>query len=173
MVKQHKVDAVSDVKERFERAELVLLAKYRGLKAGELTDLRRRIRATESEFKVEKNSLVKRAAAEAGVSGLDEMLLGPVALTFVYGDPVGAAKAVTGYAKEQPILEVVGGYMSGGVLSAAQIKELANILPREQLLAKLMGSIQSPASGLVRVMNGPVAALARALAAVAGKGEAA
>lgn len=145
-----KVAVVDEVKERFAASSAVLLTEYRGLNVSALAGLRRSLRDAGCEYKVYKNTLVRRAAADAGLE-LDDMLVGPTALAFVGegedgapGDPVPVAKALSEFAKTHPDLVVKGGVMNDRLLTADEAKRLASIESRDVLLARLAGGFAAP-----------------------------
>jgi large subunit ribosomal protein L10 len=121
-----------------------VLAEYRGLKVGELAELRGALRPADTEFKIFKNTLARRAAEEAGLTDLVPMLLGPTAIAFVKGDAVIAAKALRDFAKTHDALVVKGGLLGDRTLMAGDIAALADVPPREVLLARLAGGFQAP-----------------------------
>ena len=139
-----KVAVVDEVKERLRSADAAILTEYRGLKVGELSNLRRSLRIAGGDYKVYKNTLVRFAVADLGLSGLDELLTGPTAIAFVDGDAVGVAKALRDYSRTNPNLVVKGGVLGDSVLSAADATALADIPPREMLLARLAGLLAAP-----------------------------
>src|SRR5207344_2885695 len=118
MPNQTKIDRVAELKGRIEGASALLLTEYRGLTVSEITELRRSLRELDTQLAVVKNTLMQRAAADAGVAELSELLLGPSAIAFVDGDPVAAAKQIKASAKLYPSLVLKGGFMDGRVLSA-------------------------------------------------------
>jgi len=139
-----KVAVVEEVRERFKASSAALLTEYRGLDVSALADLRRALREAGSEYKVYKNTLVRFAARDAGLE-LDELLVGPTAIAFVTdGDAVTVARALRDFGRTNPALVVKGGVMSGAPLSADDAKALADIQPREVLLARLAGGLQAP-----------------------------
>ena len=166
MVKQWKKDAVADVQEKVQRAKSVILADFRGLTVDEMTELRRRLRQEAVEFRIVKNRLVKRALAGAGSESLDEYLMGPTALAFGYSDPVIAAKVLYNYGKENSKLEIKGGLLEGKKVDRQWIEMLAQVPPRDELFARLMGSLQKPAQSLVWSLKATVSSLVYALRAV-------
>ncbi|MFN3258870.1 MAG: 50S ribosomal protein L10 [Ilumatobacter sp.] len=139
-----KVAVVDEVTAKLKEASAVFVSEYRGLTVGQLADLRKPLRAAGAEHKVYKNTLVKLAATAADMDGLHEHLTGPTALTFVSGDIAAAAKALTEQAKVTPALVVKGGMMGTTVMSADDLKVLADLPPREVLLAKFAGALQAP-----------------------------
>ena len=112
MAKPEKVSAVAEITEQFRSSSAAVITEYRGLTVGKLTELRRAL-GEGATYSVAKNTLVKRAAAEAGVEGLDDLFVGPTAIAFVKGEPVDAAKAIKTFAKDNKALVIKGGYMDG------------------------------------------------------------
>jgi len=144
MPRPEKVRAVAEIKERLDEAQAVFLAEYAGLSVKEQQSLRRELRANEAEFKVVKMTLARRAAAELDIDSLDEMLLGPTGLTFADGDPVGAARALRDFAKGHEVFLVKGGLLGREFLSPERVNQLADLEPRDVLLAKVAGAFQAP-----------------------------
>jgi large subunit ribosomal protein L10 len=146
-----KVAVVDEVRERFASSSAALLTEYRGLDVGALADLRRALRAAGSDYKVYKNTLVRFAARDAGLD-IEELLTGPTAIAFVRdgsdgdtaGDPVMVAKALRDFARGNPALVVKGGIMGEHSLSADEARALADVEPREVLLARLAGAFAAP-----------------------------
>jgi len=142
-----KVAVVDEVRKRFTDAEAVLLTEYRGIDVSGLAELRAALRAAGGDYKVYKNTLVRRATNELGLD-LDQHLTGPTAIAFVpaggTGDPVAVAKALREFAKGNPDLVVKGGVLGEKLLTAADAKALADVAPREELLAKLAGLMAAP-----------------------------
>src|SRR5919108_5333150 len=134
MPKAEKIERVTELKERIERSEGLLLTEYRGLSVADITSLRRALSEGGTSFMVIKNTLMRRAAVDAGVAELEALLEGPSAVAFVAGDPVAAAKTVVDAAKRFPTLVLKGGFLEGRVLSADDAKSLADLESREVLL---------------------------------------
>ena len=139
-----KVAVVEEVTAKLNESSAVFVSEYRGLTVSQLADLRTPLRAAGAEHKVYKNTLVRLAATAAGMDGLHEHLVGPTALTFVSGDIAAAAKALTEQAKTTPALVVKGGMMGQTVMSADDLRVLADLPPRDVLLAKFAGALQAP-----------------------------
>ena len=139
-----KVAIVEEITGKLNESVAVFVSEYRGMSVGALADLRSPLREAGAEHKVYKNTLARLAATNAGYDSLAEHLLGPTALTFVTGDSVAAAKALTDTAKTNPNLVIKGGMLGDSVMSAADIKSLASLPSREELLAKLAGAFQAP-----------------------------
>lgn len=168
-----KEQTVAEIKEKLAGANAVILTDYRGLTVKEMQALRAKLRDVGGEVKVYKNTLTELALRELALPDLDDMLQGPTLFTFAAGDPVAPAKALMDFAKDHKQLEVKGGFVDRKVVGADSVKALASLPPREVLVAQLLGLLNTPISNLMRVMNGPSAALARALAAIAEQKQAA
>ncbi|HEX2191614.1 MAG TPA: 50S ribosomal protein L10 [Acidimicrobiales bacterium] len=152
-----KVAVVEEVRGRLSSANATLLTEYRGLKVDELARLRQAIREAGGEYKIYKNTLVRLAVADLGLSELDDLLTGPTAVAFVDGDAVLVAKALREFARAQPALVVKGGVLGTKVLSAADAGALADVAPREVVLAQLAGAFAAP----LRQLAGLLAAVPR------------
>jgi large subunit ribosomal protein L10 len=167
MPNEHKIEEVTEIKDRFARASAVILADYRGLTVKEMQALRTKLRESGSELRVYKNTLAQIAMRELALPDLGELLEGPTAFLFSYGDPVAPAKAIVDFTKDHKVLEVKGGFIDSAVTSASGIVALASLPTREVLIAKLLGTMLNPIVGFARVLNGPVEAFARTVSAVA------
>lgn len=166
MARSDKVAVVEEIAEKFRGASASVVTEYRGLSMAQLTTLRRALGA-EVSYRVAKNTLIKRAAADAGVEGLDGLLVGPTAIAFVAGEPVDAAKALRDFAKTNPALVIKGGFMDGRSLTVDEVNRIAELESREVLLAKLAGAMKgnlAKAAGLFAAPAAQVARLAQALA---------
>jgi large subunit ribosomal protein L10 len=146
MPKPEKIARVAELRQRIEGSAALLLAEYRGLTVSEIMDLRRSLREVETSFRVVKNTLMQRAAGDAGIDDLKALLAGPSAVAFVSGDPVAAAKAIKTAAKQFPTLVLKGGYMDGQLLSAEDANGLADLESREMMLSKIAGMMKSEMS---------------------------
>lgn len=164
--REAKREVVKELQQKFTSSQAVVLADYRGLNVKAMTDLRRRCREAGVEYRVVKNTLASLAARQAGLEGLEGLLLGPISLAFGYQDPVLPARVLSEFARDHKELEIRGGVLQGKVVGYEAVKSLADLPPREVLLARLVGGIQAPLAGLVAVLNGPLRQLAYALAAV-------
>ena len=156
MARPEKVAVVTEIRERFAAADAAVLTEYRGLKVSELADLRGALRPAGTDFKIFKNTLARRAAEEAGLAELIPLLEGPTAIAFVKGDAVIAAKALRDFAKTNQALVVKGGLLGAKVLVPSEVDSLADIAPREVLLARLAGGFQAPlvkAAGLFQAFT--------------------
>jgi large subunit ribosomal protein L10 len=142
MPRTEKLERVAELKRRIEGSAALLLAEYRGLTVSDITELRRTLREADASLTVVKNTLMQRAAAEAGLE-LTELLSGPSAVAFVDGDAVSAAKTIKAATKQFPTLVLKGGYMEGQVLSADEANRLADLESREVMLSKIAGLFKS------------------------------
>ena len=160
-----KAEAVSELKEKLEKSDLAVLTDYRGLTVAEMTQLRTQLRQVGVEYKVAKNTLTRFAAEQAGVPSLSPLLVGPTAIAFASDDVVKAAKVLTEYAKSSKLFKIKGAVLQGKVIGTEQLAELAELPPREVLVAKVIGGMQAPIAGLVNVLNGTLVSLLRVLQA--------
>ncbi len=160
---EEKGQVISEVKEKLSLAKSIVLTDYRGLTVGEVTKLRAQLRNAGVEFKVIKNTFVRRAANEIGLQGLDSYLEGPTAVAFGVNDPVAPAKILSDFAKTNKALEIKAGVVEGKVIDTEGVKALADLPPREVLLAKVLGAMQSPLVGMANVLQGPIRKMGYAL----------
>lgn len=168
MARPDKVEAVADIAEEFRTATATLVTEYRGLSMTQLTNLRRSL-GSDTTYRVAKNTLVSRAAQDAGVEGLDELFVGPTAIAFVHGEPVIAAKALRDFARDNNALVIKGGYLDGRPLTVAQVTQIADLESREVLLAKLAGAMKANLSKAARLFAEPASQVARLAAALRDK----
>jgi large subunit ribosomal protein L10 len=171
MPRQEKVDAVQEITHRLNDSDAVLLAEYRGLKVGEIADVRNSLRDAGADLKVFKNTLTRIAAREVGMGALVAMLEGPTAVTFCRGDAATAAKALDEATRKYPVLSIKGGVLGGRVIDAAQATELAHLESREVLLTKVATMLNAPAQQTVNVASGLLRNLGSVLAQVVAQKE--
>ena len=138
-VRSQKEAVVAEVRGKIESASAVILTDYRGLSVTALADLRNKLRAVGAEYRVYKNTLVRFAAREIGIEGLDDLLVGPIAITFVDGDLAAAAKILKDYSKTNPSLIIRGGAVDKKVLTAKYVEVLADLPSREAMLSQFAG----------------------------------
>jgi large subunit ribosomal protein L10 len=165
MARADKVTAVADIAEQFKASTATVVTEYRGLTVANLAELRRSL-GSSATYSVAKNTLIKRAASEAGVLGLDELFAGPTAIAFINGEPVDAARAIKTFAKENKALVIKGGYMDGRALSVDEVNRIADLDSREVLLSKLAGAMKANLSQAAALFNAPATQVARLLAAL-------
>ncbi len=168
MAKADKATAVAEITEQFKSSTATLVTEYRGLTVANLAELRRSLSGT-ATYAVAKNTLVKRAAAEAGIEGLDELFAGPTAIAFVNGEAVDAAKAIKKFAKDHKALVIKGGYMDGRALTVSEVEKIADLESREVLLAKLAGAMKGNMAKAAGLFAAPASQMARLAAALQDK----
>lgn len=159
---EEKQKVVEDIKQKFQGANGVVLADYRGLTVSQVTSLRVELRKAGVEYRVLKNTMVRRAAAEVGIEGLEQYLEGPTALAFSV-DPVAPAKILSEYSKKNKNLTIKAGVLEGAVIGPEKIKDLADLPSREVLLSQVLAGMQAPLQGMVNVLQGPIRKLGYAL----------
>jgi large subunit ribosomal protein L10 len=165
MAQADKATAVADIAEQFKSSTATVITEYRGLTVANLAELRRSLSGS-ATYSVAKNTLIKRAASEAGVEGLDELFVGPTAIAFVSGEAVDAAKAIKKFAKDHKALVIKGGYMDGHALTVSEVERIADLESREVLLAKLAGAMKANLSKAAGLFNAPASQVARLAAAL-------
>lgn len=159
---EEKQKVVEDIKQKFQGSSGVVLADYRGLTVAQVTNLRVQLREAGVEYRVLKNTMVRRAADEIGIQGLEQYLEGPTALAFS-ADPVAPAKILSEFIKKNKNLTIKAGVLEGTVIGPEKIKDLANLPSREVLLAQVLAGMQGPLQGMVNVLQGPIRKLGYAL----------
>ena len=155
MARPEKVATVAEIRDRIAESDATVLTEYRGLTVSQLANLRSALRPAGTDLKIYKNTLARRAANEAGVEDLVPMLQGPTAIAFIKGDAVLAAKALRDFAKTAEAFVIKGGMLGSRFISAAEVSELAEVAPREELLARIAGAFQGPlvkAAGLFQAI---------------------
>jgi large subunit ribosomal protein L10 len=165
MAKPDKVAAVAEIAESFRTSSAAVVTQYSGLSVSQLTKLRRAL-GTGAKYRVAKNTLVKRAASDAGVEGLEDLFIGPTAIAFVKGEAVDAAKALRDFAKDNNALVIKGGYMDGRPLTVDEINRIADLDSREVLLAKAAGAFKAKLSQAAALFQAPASQVARLAAAL-------
>ena len=169
MARAEKVAAVAELTERFQASSGAVLTEYRGLTVAQLGELRQSL-GENATFTVVKNTLTKLAATEAGIGAeLEQLLSGPSAIAFVQGDVVEAAKGLRDFAKANPLLVIKGGVLDGKGMTPAEITKLADLEPREVLLAKLAGAMKATMANAAATMAALPTQMARLLAALEAK----
>ena len=166
-LKQYKLDFVSMITDKISRAQSMIVVDYCGMTVEQMTALRDKLREQNVEFKVVKNRLAKIALKEHGLNTMDEFLKGTKAIAFGIADPVSSAKVLVAATKDFEKLQIIGGQMEGALLSKDQVIELSKMPSREELLARLLGSLQSPTQKFACALNQCASKIAYALNAVA------
>lgn len=169
MNRTEKTAAVTALQDELAKSKNAILFGFAGLKVPEVTELRRQVRGTRSRYVVVKNTLALRATRGTAFDGVSRHFAGPTAVAFNESDPVGLAKVLANFAKTNPNLVFKGALIEGRAVEASEIKMIAELPTREELVARLLYLIQSPLTRLANVLAGPVSNLARVLRQVAEK----
>ena len=164
--KAFKENKISLIKEKIDKAQVAIVTEYKGYTVEEITNLRRSLQKEDGDYMVTKNTLAKLAIKDTPYEVLADSLKGPIAIAFGFGDQVAPAKALSKFIKDTKKGEILAAAMDGRLMSAAEAKALANLPSKAEIYAKMLGSINSPASGIVGGINGVMSALVRAVAAV-------
>jgi large subunit ribosomal protein L10 len=165
-VKSEKVEAVAELHEKFARAVSAVLADFRGLTVQEITDLRQQLREASLELAVVKNTLARLAVQETAFERLSPYLKGPTSVTLSYQDIVAPAKVLSAYVKKQPKLAVRAGLFEGEIVPAEKITEIADLPPRDVILAQALAAMQGPLAGLVGTLQGVLSSFIGTLQAI-------
>ena len=164
--KAFKSEKISQMKEKIEKAKVAIVTDYKGLSVEEITKLRRLIQKEDADYMVTKNTLAKIAIKGTEYEVLADSLTGPVAIAFGFEDQVAPAKALAKFIKESKKGEILAAAMDGKLLSASEAKALATLPSKQEIYAKMLGCINSPASGIANSVNAVMSSLVRAIAAV-------
>ena len=166
MTRTEKEQFISDLKERFQKADATIAVAFSGLSVSDATDLRKRFREGGVEYRVVKNTLAKRAAEGTDVASISEEFVGPTAVVLGFDDVVSPAKILYGFLKEKAgKLEVKAGVVNGKLYSTAEVEALSKLPGLNELRAQLLGLLNTPAQTLVRLVNTPASGLAQVLKA--------
>ncbi len=164
--KAFKQDKISLIKEKVDKAQVAIVTEYKGLSVEEITNLRRALQKEGGDYMVTKNTLAKLAVKDTPYEVLTETFQGPIAIAFGFSDQVAPAKALSKFIKDTKKGEILAAAMDGKFLSADEAKALATIPSKEEIYAKMLGCINSPASGIANSVNAVMSSLVRAVAAV-------
>ena len=173
MNKQSKEELIAEFAVKLKEAKAAFLADYRGLDVDQANDLRNKLREVGVEYRVVKNTLLRLAAKDTDSACFDEFLNGPTAIALVKDDPVAPAKALVEFAKKNDVFELKAGMLDGKLLAVAEIQALAELPSREELLAKMLGSMSAPATNFVGVLAAVPRTFVQVLAAIKDQKEAA
>lgn len=165
-VKSDKIEAVAELHEKFARAVSAVLADFRGLTVQEITDLRQQLREASLELAVVKNTLARLAVQDTAFERLSSYLKGPTSITFSYRDSVAPAKVLSAYVKKQPKLAVRAGLFEGEIVPSEKIAEIADLPPRDVILAQALAAMQGPLAGLVGTLHGVLSTFIGTLQAI-------
>ncbi len=166
MERTDKAKLIEELSQSIVKAKAAFVTEYQGITAGEMDTFRKDLRESDIEFKVVRNTLANRAIDGTDCAGFKEHIVGPVALVFGFADAALTAKKLVEFAKEQPKLKLRAGVIGDIVLSVDEIKALAELPSKDEMLAKIIGSMNAPASGFVNVLSGVPRALVYTLSAI-------
>ena len=164
--KAFKEDKVALIREKIDKAQVAIVTEYKGMTVEEITKLRRALQKDGGDYMVTKNTLAKIAIKGTPYEVLAEKLEGPIAIAFGFEDQVAPAKALAQFIKETKKGEILAAAMDGRLMSAEEAKALATLPSKEEIYAKMLGCINSPASGIANSVNAVMSSLVRAIAAV-------
>ncbi len=169
LTKEQKAQIVENLKEKLDKQKIVIITNFQGLKTDSLQELREELKKINGEYKIAKKTLIKLALEKTKLKGLIDLdqFDTSIGLVFGYNDPVSPAKIINKTSKNFEQFEILGGIMDNQVLSPKDIKELANIPSKVELISKLIGSINSPLSGFINVLKGNIRGLVYVLKAIA------
>jgi large subunit ribosomal protein L10 len=173
MARPEKEAAVAELAAKLRESYGAIVTDYRGLPVKAMVELRRQLRSAGGEYKVVKNTLMRRAADDVGMAEMSEVVTGPTAVLFTAEDPIGAAKALLAYAKQTGLPQVRAAMIGGKLYPRERVQELADLPGRETLLAMFMGALQAPVANLICTLEAPVAELVATLEAIAKQAESA
>jgi len=166
ITKKMKEKMLEEITEDLKKAELVIVTDYRGLNVQTINRLRGKLRSEQCRYRITKNTMNRLACRQAGFEQLEDLFEGPTAIAYSSADPVAVAKILIEFSRENEALVVKGGMLSGQILDSASLKALGEILPREVLLAKIVGGFQSPIYGLAGALQGTLRKLVYTVDAV-------
>lgn len=172
MPNPQKIQTVAELRDVVAQSNGAILTEYRGLTVAEISELRKRLRKVDGEYHVVKNTLFKIVAGDTLTPELESLLVGPTAIVFSKGDVVASTKATLDYLRElrnRPEIKVKGGWIDGKIYSVEQVTALSKLPPREQLIAQVVGSIQSPLSNFVGTLENIIGEFVRTMQAIADK----
>lgn len=164
--KAFKSDKVAQIKEKVEKANVAIVTEYQGMSVEDITKLRRALQNEDGDYMVTKNTLAKLAVKGTNYELLTDLLTGPIAIAFGYGDQVTPAKALAKFIKETEKGKIVGAVLDGKLLSEAEAIALSKLPSKQEIYAKMLGCINSPASGIANSINAVMSQLTRTMAAV-------
>lgn|SRR5574344_138002 len=164
--KAFKDNKIESIKEKLSKAQVAIITEYKGFTVDEITSLRRKLQKEDGDYTVTKNTLAKIALKGTNFEVLADCFKGPIAVAFGFGDQVAPAKVLTSFIKETKKGEIIAAALDGKLLSADEAKALAKIPSKEEIYAKMLGCVNSPASGIANSVNGVLTKLVRTMAAV-------
>ena len=168
---QGKQALVDEIKEKIQGAQSIVLMNYHGLNVEEVTELRAQFRESNVDYKVYKNTTMRRAFNDLGITGFDEFLKGPSSIAFSMEDPVPGAKIASKFAESHEALEIKSGYVDGKIIDVKEVESLAKLPAKEVLIAQVLGGLNAPLQGFANVLNANLKGLAVVLGAIRDKKE--
>jgi large subunit ribosomal protein L10 len=170
MNREQKAEAIAEIATEIQESHAVYAVDYRGISVPQAAELREKLRAVDTRFRVVKNTLTERAADQAGAEPLKSLLEGPTALAFVRGDAAAAAKAIADYGRATDLLPFKGGILDGETLDPDQIRSISRLPTRDVLYGQLVSVVAAPITGVVRTLNALISGLAIQLGAIQEQG---
>lgn len=170
MERSQKKELVEEMHKAFSAADIVIVSHYKGITVAQADALRSRVRGAKASFRVTKNRLTKLALEDTAYAQLSDFFKGPTAIAYANDDPVGVSKALTTFAKENEQFVILGGALGDKILQVKDIEALAELPSLDELRAKLVGMIKTPATRIAGVLQAPGGQVARVLSAKAAKG---
>lgn len=165
ITKKRKGELVNEYQDLLKRSQGIILVDYRGVLTKDVYRLRTRVREAQGEFHVTKNTLITRALKDAGLPVPEQLLEGPTAMSFCFGDPPAVAKTMLTFADESKIMKVKGALVGNSVMDAAGVKTLSELPPKPIIMSQVLGTIQAPAARTAGVLNSAVAQIVRVIQA--------
>jgi len=166
LTREQKQVLVAEWQKRFKEAKAVIITDFRGLNVAQMTQLRRELRQAQAEYKVVKNTLLKRAAAGIDQGRLQEFFMGPTGMVYTFSDPVAPAKVLKSFIQENPALQIKAGMLEGKLIDKEQLSALATLPSREVLLGQLLAGLQAPLRNLLMVLQANTRKLLHTLEAI-------
>lgn len=171
ITRQRKEELLAHYADELQNSSALFLTRYQGLSVNQVNDLRKKLREADSSFAIVKNTLVKKAMADVGLGGIEDLFEGPVGVSFVHGDPPPVAKVLVEFAKDTKVLEIKGGLLGETVLNEAAVNDLAELPSLDVLRSQLIGLISAPASQIAGVVASGVRQVVNVVHAYADSGE--
>ncbi len=172
MKKEEKEVMISELRQKFSRVKVAVLAEYAGMEVEEIRQVKNELRRAKGEFKVVKNTLAIRAAEGTSLQGIRDHFKGPIAVALGYEDPVAPAKALNSIADKQKKLKIKVGVVEGQVVDLVRLKQISKLPPKEVLIGQFIGRLKSPLYGFAGTLNGVLSKFVRTLQAVHDKRQA-
>lgn len=170
MAKLEKIALVEEIKKNFKESQSLVLADYRGLNVHEIAELRKKLRESDVQYKIYKNTLTRIITKELGLKDLDPYLVGPTGIAFIKKEAIQVVKMLSEFSKKHECFKAKAGLIDGEVLDDSKLKVLASLPSQEELIAKLLGTLKSPLASTVNILVSPIRGLVCVLNSVTQKG---